>query len=192
MRHVAAMPGASASVIARAVGMHESTVTYHLRRLARRGLVHVEPRGRERRWYAAGCGLCPVLRAAIPILRRDEARRVAAALDETPRSASVLARRADVRVGTVRWTAATLEQAGIVQKSRGGRVALHEGARVCIMKAGAEEACGAWGACPMSRRLLAPPGGAPSPARRPSGGEADFRQVSIPVAKDATSPERCS
>jgi len=128
----------------------------------------VERRGRALCWFAAEAGYCPVLRAALPLLRREEARRVALALpQDVPATAIAIARETGVPVQTVRSTLAALERAGVARKSVSGRACLREGARICVEKAAAGESCDMWGACAVSaaltRRLDARP--APSRAR---------------------------
>lgn len=152
--HLRATPGLSTRAVARAVGVDESTADYHLRRLRQSGGASSETVGREVVWYAGGCGFCPILRQAIPVLRRPEALAVAMALDETPTSASRLAQRAGMRVGTVRWIAEVLEKCGILTKTASGRLTLHEGAHVCVSKAAGAQRCELWGKCPLSREAV--------------------------------------
>ena len=152
---VTELPGAHTRQAAAAVGVPESSADYHLRRLVKEGKLLSEFSGRTRHWYARGCGLCPVLRRAVPMLRREEARACAAALDETPATAIALATRAGVTLGTARWTASVLHEARLLARVRNGRVALRPGARTCLEKAVRAERCNEWGRCPVSVAFLA-------------------------------------
>lgn len=152
---VTATPGASTRRVAEALALDDTTVDYHLSRLARDGHVVLQRQGRENCWFAASARLCPVLRRAVPALRRDETRAVALAMDDLPRSAADLATRAGVPMGASRWALTTLKQAGLATSSRNGRVRLSDGAEVCLQKALAAERCDRWGACPVSRMLEA-------------------------------------
>ena len=145
-------PGASTHKVATALGVDDSTVAYHLRRLRREGKVLEQRQGRELCWYNAGRGMCPVLRRMVPALRREETARVARALEETPQPATWLARRSGVPLGQVRWALLVLERAGLVARSSQGRVQLADGAEVCVRNALQAKGCEAWGQCPVSRR----------------------------------------
>lgn len=156
---VAQTPGESTRSIAASVGLNESTADYHLRRLAKDGKVVAEASARERRWYPAGRGWCPVLRRAMPEMRRGEAMDVAMALTSTPVTSNQLARASRVSVGQVRWIATRLEGTLILQKSRAGYLSLREEADICRDKAILGEPCDRWGKCPLAqewtRRLAA-------------------------------------
>ncbi|HWH07791.1 MAG TPA: winged helix-turn-helix transcriptional regulator [Candidatus Thermoplasmatota archaeon] len=145
-------PGASTRKVAHALAVDDSTAAYHLRRLRREGKVVEQRQGRERCWYNAGRGMCPVLRQAVPALRREETARVAQALGETPQPATWIARAAGVPLGQVRWALLVLEKAGLVARSSLGRVQLADGADVCVRNALQAKGCEAWGECPVSRR----------------------------------------
>lgn len=148
-------PGASTREIAAMTGNSEWTADYHLRRLAKAGLVMSEMRGRVRCWFLASCGLCPVLRRAMPALRRPEARAVAWASDETPVTAAQLAARAGVSKGSTRWVAGVLTHAFILERSTGGRTSLRAGAQTCIAQATSGQRCALWGKCSVSREWAA-------------------------------------
>lgn len=147
--------GLSTRAVAKGVGVTESTADYHLRRLRREQRVLAEEAGREVRWFATPCGLCPVLRQAIPAMRRAPVASVALALSEWPLTSRAVAERAGVPLGQTRQALPLLERIGIVERSRTGRVALRDGAALCVPKAIAGERCALWGACPMSRSLTA-------------------------------------
>lgn len=148
---VRAAPGLSTRAAAARCGCSDWTADYHLRRLAKEGQVTTEPRGRSRSWYSVSCGLCPVLRRAMPELRRPEALALAMAAQETPTSMSRLAARAGVAPGTARWVAQALVDTFLFERSRSGRVNLRPGAGTCIAKAAGNERCSLWGKCPVSR-----------------------------------------
>lgn len=152
-RLLARAPGLSTRGVARALEVDESTADYHLRRLRKRGRVVAQPLGRELCWYASDNGLCPVLKRAVPPMRRDEVARVARALDEVPATAAALAERAGVGVGAARWAAGILVCAGVARKTASGRVALRDGAATCVVAALSGERCGLWGKCSVSRAL---------------------------------------
>lgn len=152
------VPGANTRQAATIVGVPESSADYHLRGLVKEGLLTTEFNGRTRHWFASGCGLCPVLRRAVPALRRPEARAVALALDDCPTTATDLSRRTGVALGGVRWAASVLEDARLVVRTTGGRLRLRHGARVCLGKATAGERCPQWGRCPVSQAFLAASG----------------------------------
>ena len=153
---IRAMPGASTRQIASAVGVSEWTADYHLRRLLRTGAVTTELTGRTRSWYVAGCGFCPVLRRALPPLRRPEARALAMAADEWPAALPVLAKRAGVPLGTARWVASVLTDAFIFERNRFGRVTLRRGAGTCVAAASDGRRCDLWGKCAVSRAWTQP------------------------------------
>lgn len=148
------VPGANTRLAATLVGVPESSADYHLRKLLREGLLSSEFTGRTRHWYARSCGLCPVLKRAIPALRRDESRALAAVLGETPTSAAEAASRAGLAVGSARWAAMALQHASLVSRTTNGRLVLRQGARTCIGKATSGERCQEWGRCPVSRTFL--------------------------------------
>lgn len=152
------VPGANTRQAASIVGVHESSADYHLRSLAKEGHLSSEFNGRTRHWYARSCGLCPVLKRAIPALRREEARALAGVLGETPLTAVEAAARAGLSVGTARWAAGVLQAASLVARSSSGRLTLRQGARTCIAKAASGERCSEWGRCPVSRAFLAAAG----------------------------------
>lgn len=148
------VPGANTRQAATIVGVPESSADYHLRRLVKEGELTSEFNGRTRHWYARSCGLCPVLRRAVPALRRPEARALALALDEQPASAVDAARRAGLPLGTVRWAATVLESSKLVTRSSSGRLVLRPGARTCLERAVGGSRCPDWGRCPVSRAIL--------------------------------------
>lgn len=145
-------PGASTSMVAARLALDQSTADYHLRRLKRGGDVVVERSGRELAWYVKGGGFCPLLRAALPGLRRESVAKVALVLDERPRTAGDVATRAGVSVGEARWACAVLETLGFVSRTASGRVMLREGHRMCVVKGAAQEPCTLWGSCEPSRQ----------------------------------------
>lgn len=148
---VRATPGASTRELANRIGLSETTVAYHLMRLAKEDQVMSQVIGRARCWYASDCGLCPILRRSIVLLRRPGFIPVAAALSTIPSSVAELAERAGVGEGTARWCGAELGRAHLIERTQSGRMALREGADVCLRKAAAGEKCNLWGRCAMSR-----------------------------------------
>lgn len=153
---VRAMPGASTREVSRAAGVSEWTADYHLRRMLRAGEVTTENVGRTRRWYLASCGLCPVLKRAIPALRRPEAQAVALAAEDYPETLPRLARRAGLPIGTTRWITSVLEDAFLLERSRYGRLSLRHGAQTCLGAATHGRRCDLWGRCPVSREWRDP------------------------------------
>lgn len=145
------MPGASTREISRATGISEWTADYHLRRMLREGALSTENVGRTRRWYAKGCGLCPVLRRAVPALRRPEAQAVALAASDYPENLPRLASRAGVPLGSTRWVTNVLVDAFLLERNRYGRLALRRGAETCLGPAASGRTCDLWGKCPISR-----------------------------------------
>lgn len=152
---VTASPGKSTTALALEIGLDDTTVGYHLHRLSREGKVSPEDLGRELVWFprGAGCTFCPVLRQAIPALRRESIRTVAYALETEPRSMHGLATYTGLRPGAVRRAVDALDGAGLVLRSRFGRVQLREGAELCREKALGAESCPEWGRCEVSRAL---------------------------------------
>lgn len=142
-------PGSGTRALAARIGLQESTVAYHLRRLERDGDVQTHLAGRERVWFATLCGLCPVLREAMPLVARPPVAKVAQALGPTPRNASELAADTGLARGTARWAATRLARSFLVERSR-GRTAIRDGAEVCLQKALQGETCGLWGRCAVS------------------------------------------
>lgn len=169
---LAAAPGLSTRAVARGVGVDESTADYHLRRMRKRGHVVAEPRGRELAWFLSGNGLCPVLKRAVPAVRRPEVLSVALALSETPASARAVSERSRVPVGAVRWAAGVLEETGMVARTESGRLFLRPGADVCVRRAAAGARCELWGRCEVSRALG---GSLPCDARQQRHGATDAR-----------------
>lgn len=147
---IQASPGTSTRGLATGVGLSESTVAYHLRRLARSGQVQSQLLGRDRCWYATLCGLCPVLRRALPILARQPVAKVAAALGPTPLTTNEVADATGLSPGTARWAGLSLDRTFLSERSRGRRISLREGAEVCLQKARSGEPCGLWGECAIS------------------------------------------
>ena len=143
-------PGTSTRQLAAQVGMAESTVDYHLRRLGRAGEVSSVAAGRSRRWFASEGNFCPVLKRAIPELRRPEALAVARVVDDTPASVRDLVERSGLPEGTIRWVSAVLHQAYLIEKTKSGRVVRREGAERCLAQACAARPCPEWGRCPVS------------------------------------------
>lgn len=143
------LPGESCTDLAHAFGIDHSTAAYHLRRLERAGLVTASVTGRAILWYPVGCGICPFLRPALPLLR-------------DPRYASLLARSEapGVRVSEMtsdpRQTARIrsrferLEALGLVAKRDSLWIATPKTA-VCRERARASGACDLWGRCEVSR-----------------------------------------
>ncbi|HUR68711.1 MAG TPA: winged helix-turn-helix transcriptional regulator [Candidatus Thermoplasmatota archaeon] len=155
-------PGSSTRALASEMGLSESTVAYHLQRLVALGEASSTIVGRSRCWYARGCGLCPVLRRAVPTLRRAGVREVAAALGDTPLTAPELAERTGVSLGAARWAAQELAHSFLAERTRGGRTQLRNGAEVCMTKALVGEPCERWGSCAVSeawRASLVPTSG---------------------------------
>lgn len=144
------MPGASTAQLAVEADAAPSTADYHLRRLAKMGELTTQMAGRTRRWFQASPRFCPVLKRAIPELRREETLAVARVLDDTPCAAPELAVRSGVPEGTVRWVTAVLHGTFLLERSRAGRVTLREGAGKCIEQAVLGACCPDWGRCPMS------------------------------------------
>jgi len=166
-------PGCSTRKLAAEVGLSESGAAYHLHKIARSGDVRSHLNGRDRCWYAAICGLCPVLRRAIPVLTRPPVAKVARALHATPLSAADLADATGLARGTARWAAMTLSRTLLTERSRGGRTSLRDGAEICLAKALSGETCSLWGECEMSaawhERLVANEGQI-EPRKRTSSG----------------------
>lgn len=169
---VRALPGASTREIAAQVGLAESTTAYHLDRMAREDALSSQVIGRARCWFAAPCGLCPVLRRSSALLRRPGFERIARALETTPQPARELAERAGVGKGTVRWVAGELARAHLAQRTRAGLIGLREGAEVCVAKATARERCTLWGKCVVSRAWRAALAGQPAPETQSTRGKA--------------------
>jgi hypothetical protein len=138
-------------MVADNVGLDASTVDYHLRRMGRASRVTREPSGREVAWFNVGCGLCPLLRGALPAFRRAGVSAVADALEETPMTMRAVAARAGLDVGEARWAFEVLRTLGVAERTATGKPQLAPGAAVCVAKARAGEACGRWGACAPSR-----------------------------------------
>lgn len=144
-------PGACATTLARQLGLNETTVSYHLRRHEKTGVVRSEMIGRTRCWFLATCRLCPVLRRALPAFRRPEAEALAKAADDTPRAIPALAATAGVPPGTARWLTGVLEEAFLLERTHMGRWRLREGAGRCVAMAAAGAPCDQWGKCEVSK-----------------------------------------
>jgi predicted ArsR family transcriptional regulator len=157
-----ANPGASTRMVARGLGVDDSTADYHLRRLRKEGHLAVDANGRETAWWTMTCGFCPVLRRAIPAFRREGVAATALALDDWPITALVLAERTGLAPATVRGHLEVLEEAGIAVRTTRGRAARAEGAQPCIAMAQAGRRCERWGTCPVSKRMARRGGAAAS------------------------------
>lgn len=147
-------PGASTRMVARALGMDDSTADYHLRRMRKEARVGMERSGREVTWWPVGGSFCPVLRVLIPLLRREGAEETALALDDWPSTAIHLSLRSGAPIHRIRAGTGYLLRAGVAARSRRGRVVLAPGAQRCITMGRAGKACDQWGTCEMSRRML--------------------------------------
>ena len=156
-------PGASTRMVAKAIGTDDSTADYHLRRMRKESRVAMEQSGREVTWWPGGCAFCPILRRAIPALRRPGAQETARVLDDWPTTAADISLRSGAPVHRVRAAAAAFVRAGLAVRSRRGRVARAPGAQRCIAMARAGAPCDQWGRCEMSQRAPAPEA---SPAAR--------------------------
>lgn len=155
LRFVHHDPGASTRVVAQAVERDESTVSYHLTRMSRDGLVVGERTGRELAWFPEGTGLCPVLRRAMPAFRRrPTVARLALALDERPRRIRDLARKAGLELGEARWAAEVLAEAGLLARDAAGRARLADGGAHCVQMALSKQRCERWGGCAPSLGTL--------------------------------------
>lgn len=154
--YLRATPGASTQMVGDGVGLDPSTADYHLRRMLRAGQATREQSGREAAWFLVGCGLCPILRASVPALRRPNVGAVARELREDPDTATSLAARAGEDVGRTRWAAESLMALGLAERTRTGRIQRAPGAEICIAKALRGEACDQWGKCLPSRTMPMP------------------------------------
>ncbi len=166
LRVLAAAPGANTRHVARTLELDESTASYHLRRLSKQGHVASERRGREVVWFMGQMRLCPILRAAMPIMRRPTVTQLAHTLDERARTIPELAQKSGLTLGETRWAADTLADAGILKRTPGGLSRLAPGAAWCIMKAMRGESCDRWGACEPSREAAAASASSASVANR--------------------------
>jgi len=151
LRYLSASPGASTSMVARHLGTNASTADYHLRRMRKDGLVGAHEGGRVIAWYAAGCGLCPVVRSLVPALRHPPFEATLRALGEVPAHAPWIAQQAGVDAAQARWATAKLVAVGVAVRSPSGKVRLAEGASLCARKTLGAEPCDLWGKCPVSR-----------------------------------------
>ncbi|MEA3198636.1 MAG: hypothetical protein QOE90_64 [Thermoplasmata archaeon] len=146
-------PGASTQMVARHLRIDGSTADYHLRRMQARGALAREVTGREVRWFVVGCGLCPLLRVAVPALRNPGLAAVAAQLREFPDTAASIGERAGVDIQVARYAARSLAALGLAERTRTGRLQRAPGAEVCIAKALAHEGCDQWGKCAPSKAV---------------------------------------
>ena len=147
-------PGQCATGVARVVGINASTASYHLRRLAREGKVSFADFGRERVWFALGCQLCPVLRRAVPAMRRAGVAPIAVAMTEAPAALAHLAADAGLSHGEAEWAFKVMQDAGIATRSQTGKARLVAGGEECVARALAQEPCPLWGSCAPSKNLV--------------------------------------
>lgn len=119
MAHLRASPGATPADVARALDIDPSTALYHLRRLAREGLVVAEGPTRSARYFEAGA------HAATERSRLVAARDAAPVLDairaQPGASKAALARALGLARPTLSWHLARLRGAGLVREERDGR-----------------------------------------------------------------------
>lgn len=115
LRELTAGP-ATATELGRRLGVDRTSAAYHLRVLARAGLVASAPAGRERRWYLGVAPRDAALSAG--------ARRVLGAVRAAPgESVSSLARALASSKSTVHHHVVRLAAAGLVRVERDGRAA---------------------------------------------------------------------
>jgi len=175
---VAGLPGVGTRTLAGMLDMPESSLDYHLRRLHRDGQLVCDARGRSVSWFIAGQGYCPVLRRALPLLRREETHHIALLLADTPQSVGSLVQETGYSLGLVRWNLSLLETAGLVERNVPGRAVLARGAETCRERAIAQERCDQWGACAISRGLTS----CPSPSATGSGRDRSTGPPRVPSA----------
>ena len=140
-------------------------MSYHLHRLSREEKISSSQAGREVVWFASGCGLCPVLRRAVPAMRRAGVAPLALALTDEPIPLPIIAQDAGLSVGEARWGIQVLKEVGIAQTAWNGKPSLAAGADECVARSLAHEPCPLWGSCAPSRALE---GASAIRARRPS------------------------
>lgn len=157
LTQVMMMPGISTRELADVLKTPESSLDYHLRRLRKDGQLVFEQNGRNVSWFVAGQGFCPVLRRALPLMRREEARRIVSLLGATPITSTTIMQETGYSMGLVRWNVTLLAAAGLLERGMSGRGVLAQGAEPCREKAIAQERCDQWGACLMSKRLTSCP-----------------------------------
>lgn len=117
------MPGVSAARVARRLGVDRTTVSYHLRRLGREGLVSASGAPRTRRWFAAGAAIPAGERRALAAAQ--DAKPLLDALREAPGvTQSELARRLGVPRPTLAGRLVRLRREGLVSATRSGRLVL--------------------------------------------------------------------
>lgn len=152
-------PGAAVADVARAVGVDHSTADYHLRRLLRDGFVGAVRSGRVRAHYAAGCGICPLVRAALPRLGGAHAAAPALAALVAAGNAGVraadAARERGVPVGVMRYALQAAVGAGLAERVAFGRFALVPGASRCARCVTDRARCDAWRKCEPGARWRA-------------------------------------
>lgn len=111
-------PGLGTTEAARELGLDPTTVSYHLRRLAKERLVVTEGKGRCARHFASGSLAAP---ERVRILAERTSPQVLAAIRDAPGAPTAsLAARVDIARTTLRWHLASLERAGLVRCERDG------------------------------------------------------------------------
>lgn len=117
LEHVLDHPGSTPTDVARALGVHPTTATHHLRVLTRFGYV-VDLAEKDNRWYFGNHGLYPKeLRRSLAAFQRPQARSF---LEEIVKEQGLrladLARRLGIPVSTAGYRARILVQFGLLQR----------------------------------------------------------------------------
>lgn len=113
-------PGISTAEVARRLGVDDSTAAYHLRRLARAGIIVSEPAARHVAHFAVG-SVTPRERLLGHASRTGRAAYAVLRGESRPLSAPEVAERMGVNVGAVRYAMDQLVLLGLARKTTRGK-----------------------------------------------------------------------
>lgn len=176
LEEVRRRPGLPLPEAAAQLGLHASTVAYHVRILERRRLLLAQRGGRRVALFLPGQGACAWMRGVLPALRDAEVRAAATLLLRGPLAPCQVRGRLGLRRSRAARVVHRLLDAGALERVDRGVFRVPEARAACLARALAGQRCAAGGACEaaQSRTLTL----RPSPSGRMS--------VSTPGVVDAS------
>lgn len=122
-RFIEANPGAHVSAIRDQIGIGWGTTVYHLSKLRAAHMVTTVGSGNQVCYYKNGCGVSAADQRAIPLLKNAKARAIREYLMTNPGTTQrVVAEELGMSAALVSWHVARLEEAGLLDRVRDGRV----------------------------------------------------------------------
>jgi len=155
--HVRRDPGIVVADAAQLLGLCPSTVSYHVRVLARRQRIVPIHVGRNVALFVAGEGSCPWMRGLIPHLRDPVVQAAAAQLLQGPVQVGQVARAHGLPRHRASGVLRRLERAGACDRTRAGLGRAPPERIACLERAVLRQRCSKQGACgPRVEREAAP------------------------------------